>query len=68
MRLDRKRRLRVGDRVRFYLGVARVRAVVVEDRGNLCVDGGQLVRVEMRRSEIDGGNQQFEIPAKVCTK
>src|SRR5581483_9481414 len=42
-----KKKLHVGDRVRFMLGPHRVRGFVVEDRGRLGIGGRHLVRVEV---------------------
>jgi hypothetical protein len=61
VRLDRKkRRLRVGDRVRFYLGERRVRAQVVGSSSHFGCE--QIVRVRLR------GGTEIEIRAEQCTK
>jgi len=41
----KRRKIRVGDRVRITLGLSTTLLEVVEDRGNLGVGGRQIVRV-----------------------
>jgi hypothetical protein len=52
----------VGSRVRFAIGGRRVVGTVVEDRGNIGIEGRKLLRV---RVELTGGAEplEFEIPA-----
>lgn len=54
--------LRVGTRVRFVFGLGEVMGTVIEDRGDLGVNGSRLLRV---RFEIDGVSDplETEIPA-----
>ena len=54
--------LRVGTRVRFVFGLGEVMGTVIEDRGDLGVNGSRLLRV---RFEIEGAAEPLvtEIPA-----
>jgi hypothetical protein len=61
-------RLRVGNRVRFSFAGKRIRAVVIEDRGNIGVGGRQLVAIKMKESGYgDAGERIFEMPAEDLT-
>jgi len=55
-----KKRFKVGDRVRFWLGKHRRSGTVIEDRGNLGVGGTQLIRVSV-------GELDFELSSREAT-
>jgi hypothetical protein len=57
--------LRVGDRVRFTIGLTTFHALVIVDRGNLGFGGRQIVGIEIvPASELDGEIRRFEMPAE----
>ena len=57
-------RVKVGERFVKYLGQTPVDVVVIEDRGNLGVDGGQVVRIrELARGPYDE-EREYEVPVK----
>ena len=57
------RELQVGDRVGLRLGVSDVSAKIVEDRGNIGVNGRQLIRVELEGPPNED-RLEFELPAE----
>lgn len=63
-RVRRPARLRVGDRVRVpYASTSgMITAVVIEDRGDIGVNGRQLVRIEIRIGK--DCVSRFEMPAE----
>jgi hypothetical protein len=57
----RRRRFKVGDRVRFKVGTRRVSGVIIEDRGLLAAGPQPLYAV---RTRLDEYNESiFEMPA-----
>jgi hypothetical protein len=54
----------VGDLVHFQFGAHTIEGMVVEDRGDIGVDGRQLVRVE---TTFNMGVQSWELPAAFLT-
>ena len=54
--------LKVGERVRFKIAAREVLAIVVEDLGNIGVEGRQLVIVETE-TEADVEPERFSMPA-----
>lgn len=59
----KKRRIRVGERVAFKMGVRTVTATVIADRGDIGVGGRQLLRIRM---DAEGPEEPavFEMPAE----
>ncbi len=57
-------KIRVGERFTRYLGHTPVEVVVIEDRGNLGVDGGQVVRIREVAAGPYDEEREYEIPAK----
>lgn len=57
-----KKVVRVGDRVRFHIAAIEIVAEVVEDRGNIGVDGRHVVAVRFEGE--DGEIQQMDWPAE----
>ncbi|MHB8878631.1 MAG: hypothetical protein ACYC8T_33445 [Myxococcaceae bacterium] len=56
---------RVGEQVGVLLGGRVLRAVVIEDRGDLGPGGSHLFRVEVRpKKDADRVGEQFEVPAE----
>jgi hypothetical protein len=55
--------LRVGDRVRFRFGGRVVTGNVIEDRGPIASQGGQLVRVKLETANPDDAHE-VEIAAR----
>ena len=60
-------RFKVGDRVRFRMGARRLSAIVVEDRGNLGVNGEQIIRVQ-HKGRGPGSAMDFELSASEVTR
>jgi hypothetical protein len=60
---DRDMRIfRVGDRVVLHVGRNDLLAQIIEDRGNLGVDGGRIFRVAVSFDD-DAEPSEFEVPA-----
>lgn len=57
-----ERRLRVGDRVSFRLGVRRVKGTIIEDRGPIGFKGRRLLAVRVRRRNSE--DLVIEMPAE----
>ena len=54
---------RVGEEVGLRLGGRVLRAIVIEDRGDLGPRGTHLFRVEVKpRKDSDNETEQFEVP------
>ena len=57
--------IRVGEQVSVLLGGRLLRAVVIEDRGDLGPGGTHLFRVEVQPKKDAGReSEQFEVPAE----
>jgi hypothetical protein len=52
----------IGQRVVLHIGRNDLPAIVVEDRGNLGVDGSRIYRVAVQYDE-DAEPSEFEVPA-----
>ena len=61
--LGRMERARVGDRVRFKFGGRTVTGEVIEDRGPIASQGGQLVRVMLETADPDDA-KDVEVAAR----
>ena len=62
----RRRPIKVGDRVGVLMGVNRVPAVVIEDRGAIGVGGRRFVRVRVEMDDL-GNVREFDYPAEELT-
>lgn len=64
----RKKKIRVGDKVRFEYGTIEIVADVVRDLGPIGMNGRQLVIVAVRPDEDEGGEvREFDMPAEELT-
>jgi len=61
---SRVRRIRVGDKVLVAFGPSKVKAIVIEDRGNLGAGGRQIVAVKMPPASQWEEPRIYEIPAE----
>lgn len=59
--LDKPRRFKVGERVRFTVGRRNIEGEIIEDRGNLGYGGVQIVRVA-QPDDYSGEIEEFEVP------
>ena len=59
--MSRRKRVRVGDWVRFSLGADQVLGEVVRDHGNIGVDGRQLVMVSVGQAGVEEPHT-FDMP------
>lgn len=58
-----KKRFNIGDAVGVLLGGVVVRAIIIEDRGNLGPGNSRIVRVETTPTENDAVDvARFEVP------
>lgn len=60
-----KKAVRVGDRVRFLVGAREIVADVVEDRGNIGVNGRHVVALQFPGA--DGEVEKLDWPAEELT-
>jgi hypothetical protein len=60
-----RRPLRVGDRIRLRIVARTLVGSVVEDRGHIGIDGGQVVHVSVRG--MDGEVENMDWPADELT-
>ena len=62
-----KKRVRVGDKVRFDYATREVVADVVRDLGPIGIDGRQLVVVAIRLDADEGGDRRIDMPVEELT-
>lgn len=55
--------IKVGDRVLYHLPYGTWKAVVIEDRGHIGVNGRRILRI-LTQDEVEDARIDFEVPAE----
>ena len=62
--VNKRHRVKVGERFTIYVGQFPVEAVVIEDRGDLGIGGRQIVRIRELTTGLYDLQREYEVPAE----